>query len=57
MTISKRGRKFSGVAAVSIVAPMVVLVAILIAVWAWMDGGRSPVKDIVQPVAVPESPE
>jgi hypothetical protein len=57
VTISKRGRKFSGVAAVSIVAPMVVLVAILIAVWAWMDGGRSPVKDIVQPVAVPESPE
>ena len=29
------------------------LLAILI-VYAWIDGGREPVREIVQPVAVPE---
>ncbi len=57
MTIQKRRRKLSGVAAVSIVAPMVLLLVVLTGVCAWMDGGRSPVRDIVQPVAVPELPQ
>jgi hypothetical protein len=36
-----------------------VAVAVLIAalaVWAWSDAGRVPVRDIVEPVAVPELP-
>ena len=34
-----------------------VVVAIVLAVvaWAWIDGGRRPVREIVIPVAVPES--
>ncbi|WP_334182656.1 hypothetical protein [Novosphingobium sp.] len=52
MTIPKRRRKFSGVAAVSIV-----LLAIAVLIWAWTNGGRSPVRDIVQPVPVPELPQ
>ncbi|MGH6746007.1 MULTISPECIES: hypothetical protein [unclassified Novosphingobium] len=56
MTIQKRRRKFSGVAAVSIVAPVAVLGAVLLGAWAWSDGGRSPVRDIVEPIPVPELP-
>lgn len=57
MTIQRRRRKISGVAAVSIVAPVALLGLILLGALAWNDGGRSPVGDIVQPVPVPELPQ
>ena len=36
---------------------LLVVVAIVLAVlaWAWIDGGRQPVREIAIPVAVPES--
>ncbi|WP_255351691.1 hypothetical protein ACLIMP_12460 [Novosphingobium aerophilum] len=37
-------------------AVSIVVLAVVLGVWAWMDGGRSPVRDIVQPVPVPELP-
>ena len=47
-----RRRTAPGVLAVVLVLGVVALVA-----WAWRDGGRSPVRDIVVPVQVPELPQ
>ncbi|MDF2638333.1 MAG: hypothetical protein K0R64_1317 [Novosphingobium lindaniclasticum] len=57
MTIQRRRRKFSGVTAVSIVAPVALLGLVLLGAWAWTDGGRTPVGDIVQPIPLPELPQ
>ena len=38
------------------IALIVILVlAIVLLGWAWLDGGREPLHEIAQPVAVPES--
>ncbi len=33
------------------------LAAVALGTFAWVDGGRRPVRDIVMPVAVPELPK
>ena len=38
----------------TVVILLVALLAALLA-WAWVDGGREPLREIAQPVAVPES--
>jgi hypothetical protein len=45
------------VTAVSIVAPVALLGLVLLGAWAWTDGGRTPVGDIVQPIPLPELPQ
>ena len=32
-----------------------VVAAIAVLGWAWIDGGREPLREIVEPVSVPES--
>ncbi|MCJ2188251.1 hypothetical protein [Novosphingobium beihaiensis] len=49
MTIEMRGRGFLWVMALA-----VSLAAVAVGTFAWVDAGRTPVHDIVQPVAVPE---
>ena len=41
----RRNRLVIGLVATAILALLV---------WAWVDGGREPLRDIVQPVPVPE---
>jgi len=40
-----------------VAAVSIVLLAIALMVWAWANGGHAPVRDIVQPVPVPELPQ
>ncbi|MCJ2179627.1 hypothetical protein [Novosphingobium album (ex Hu et al. 2023)] len=52
MTIEMRGRGLQWALALA-----VSLAAVALGAFAWIDGGKQPVHDIVMPVAVPELPQ
>lgn len=33
---------------------VVILALVAVCAWAWVDGGREPLREIVQPIPVPE---
>lgn len=39
---------------IRLVIGIVIVAAVAVLGWAWADGGREPLREIVQPVAVPE---
>lgn len=51
MTVEMRGLRFPGMIAVAV--PLAVAA---LCIFAWIDGGRAPVRDIAVAVPVPELP-